>query len=942
MAFNLFDTLSARSRTGKSVLAVVTILVMFMFVLSSGAIGSGNDIFDQLGSFFSSSKGRGPVVATAYGDDVRSSELDDVRKQRQAATEFLARAVSRSYSNWAKALDEDVRSGRVTSETRRDIERIVSLRAHADESDKDARAYREFLIPLTDFRSFNMGSPDVRKLQEAVNRARLKPDSDDKRVLDGLTAILAHDASQGPGVYLVPIGNESDRDVLDFLLLLKKADRLGIRYSKDAVMDLVKVDSGNRLTNDDMSKVAQQVRQGGRMGNVSTDWLIDAIANEYRAREALLAIEGKSPELEFIRQRQAFNLPAIMFGVSPSATPAPIEMTTASGDPGGLTPYEFLEFYKDRCSENSFDVLVVNAEAFLDQVKDPPTPTELKALFAKYRGELPDPAKDRPGFKEPKKQKLEFVTLDATAPRVTQAIPKVQAASVFLCASSGMISGSPVAALAAAAQPSMAETLPVRKTVAEKMEANLSRYQPVEQYYLTPRDTSVFRPRPIVSAIGMLAGYPDLTTVIGTMAAVHQQVERIDQQTRIPFLLQPVLTPFNPTLANALGMPAFAYALNPKLPPEGLYLPEATATVKKEQRRNLFTADVHQLEEKLHKLTTGDQPITFPPPKPDKAKQEKNREEAKKYLAEWLKERGLTPAATKVADDQFKVAKDPDLKPLNDLAVPEADGSNSLSKRLFPEPNPQFAQFDMSPKPFEPFWFPIDPFGEGVDKPNHLVWVTEEQDARTYNNLENADKLTNGEMSKRVERAWKLDKARALAKAEADRLADRVREIGKTATTNAPGVERQLKDIAAEKKLREFTLERMAVLKFEHGATPGQEEYKAATIDKSYVLYPTADFTGKLLELRKEPLGAVTVLADSPRTSYYVACLIGKTERTVEQFREVFAKTNATIGKNQLYGQYALPEQLDRAVTDVRLRLRADAGLDLKDAFKNRERKEEE
>src|SRR5262245_55184353 len=43
MAFNPLHTFSVRSRTGRSVLAVLTIVVMFMFVLSSGAVGSGMD-----------------------------------------------------------------------------------------------------------------------------------------------------------------------------------------------------------------------------------------------------------------------------------------------------------------------------------------------------------------------------------------------------------------------------------------------------------------------------------------------------------------------------------------------------------------------------------------------------------------------------------------------------------------------------------------------------------------------------------------------------------------------------------------------------------------------------------------------------------------------------------------------------------------------------------
>jgi hypothetical protein len=352
---------------------------------------------------------------------------------------------------------------------------------------------------------------------------------------------------------------------------------------------------------------------------------------------------------------------------------------------------------------------------------------------------------------------------------------------------------------------------------------------------------------------------------------------------------------------------------------------------------------VRQLETKLRNLTEGDTNLmTFPPPKRDKATIEKGREEAKKYLADWLKERGLTAAGTKGPIDQFSVVGDPDLKPLNDLAAIEPDGTNTLSKRLFPDPSGN-RFMDTEVKPFEPFWFPGEPAGASLDKPNHLVWVTEETQAVAYNNLDNADRITKGEMSKRVERAWKLEKARALAKAEADAVAERVRAIAKTASTDPGGVEKQFRDLAADKNLREFPLERMAVLKFQHGATQAQIEYEQPKLEKSQVLYPTPDFLGKLLELRKEPVGAVTVLPDAPRTRYYVACLVAKNEKTVDQFRDVFDRANATgPARNPLYAQYALPEEQFQAMNDARLRLRADAGLELKEAFEKRERKETE
>src|SRR5262245_49573391 len=113
MGFNPLHTFSARSRTGRAVLAVLTIVVMIMFVLSSGAVGSGLDFLDQLGSLFGSSKGKGEVVAVAFGDKIHTSELSQIQQQRQVANQFLRMAVHEAYMNWTRSLADDAKANRL-------------------------------------------------------------------------------------------------------------------------------------------------------------------------------------------------------------------------------------------------------------------------------------------------------------------------------------------------------------------------------------------------------------------------------------------------------------------------------------------------------------------------------------------------------------------------------------------------------------------------------------------------------------------------------------------------------------------------------------------------------------------------------------------------------------------------------------------------------------
>jgi hypothetical protein len=685
------------------------------------------------------------------------------------------------------------------------------------------------------------------------------------------------------------------------------------------------------------------MRQNSRYGDFSPDWLMEAIGNEYRARAALQALQG-SVGSSFVRAQMTNNFILQFIGADTAKIPVPGELPTTSGIAIAVTPAQFFDFYKDRCSEHTFVMLELRAEDYLDKVTAEPTKQERIAFFNKYRGELPDPSKERPGFKEPRKVMVEFVALDATAPRISQAIPKVQAASQFLCISWGAIAGDPVSALAAATQPALAESMPLKEAVSEKMQANLSPYRPIEQWDFMPRDTSIYRPRPIVSALGVLAGNPDITTFAAALASVHQNVEIVDHQTRVPFLLQPWLTPFTPTMGNALGMPAFAYALSPKLPPEALYLAEASKTIKKRQREALFRGDVDQLQEKLAEIMRDTRPLG---PKADDAKIKAALADARKHVDAWVKDRGLTLSATKSKIDEYSVLTTPELKPLNDVAKAEPDGTNSLSKLLFEMIDPRTA-FGMSGspfarfQPFRPQWFPEEPIGDQLDKPNHLIWVSEETESKPYLTLDHANSVTNGEMTKRVDRAWKLDKARALARAEADRIAARVRDIAKSAASNAEGVQRQLRDVAAEEKLRMIELENMALLKFQHGSTQATQDYQPPKIEKTQVLYPTPDFANQLLELRKQPLGGVTVLNDAPKAKFYVACEVARNVKTVDQFREVFVKTTATgAAQNPLYG-YVLSDQRKKPLDFVRARRRADAKLEEKEAFKNREKKDAE
>ena len=81
--------------------------------------------------------------------------------------------------------------------------------------------------------------------------------------------------------------------------------------------------------------------------------------------------------------------------------------------PSSVTPYEFWEYYVTNRTELSLKVLPVPVEKFISEIKDQPSEAELQALFDKYKDEEYDTAKDTPGFKQPRRLKLEWISASA-------------------------------------------------------------------------------------------------------------------------------------------------------------------------------------------------------------------------------------------------------------------------------------------------------------------------------------------------------------------------------------------------------------------------------------------------------------------------------------------------------------------------------------------------
>jgi hypothetical protein len=165
-----------------------------------------------------------------------------------------------------------------------------------------------------------------------------------------------------------PFGGTKDRDLVDALILQHEADRLGLPSGPEIGREFLKQITGGKMNVEYFELLL------GRLNNrVSGAQLLADIANQVRL----------------------------------------LKMRRLMGDPL-VTPYDVFQSYRDQNERISAKLVEVPVEKFLAQVAEP-TPEELKAEFDKYKDVLPDPARETPGFKVPRRIQLEFLSMDGNA-----------------------------------------------------------------------------------------------------------------------------------------------------------------------------------------------------------------------------------------------------------------------------------------------------------------------------------------------------------------------------------------------------------------------------------------------------------------------------------------------------------------------------------------------
>ena len=405
------------------------------------------------------------------------------------------------------------------------------------------------------------------------------------------------------GTYLNQSPNRSsrDRDVLDFMLWDKKAKELGIDYSVDDVKNVLLPREFLSMFTDD-PKVRQMLGSEYRE-RYSDQLCFEAIAAEFRVRTAQTVLLG-------ITDRSDHTLTA----------------------PPVFTPiYELFEYYRDKTSPTSYEALRVPVECFLSQITETPSQAELDKLFKEREAYEPDPSREEPGFREPRRIKVEWVSVTGDEPYYkkqaaewvtrTELLAKseVRALIAPMPGLSQVAWGATIAAPASLKEPLVQEKYKTNVKDAFAAKLRLS-WDSFSTGFLRPHDlldTSLVKPQNLVAAAGAAAGSVGIgNPFLQPADLLYSATLAAEQKARIKACM-PIFAGAIPGPSLLPGMIGGEVAMRKNIP-EALsleaYKPELIKEIHDTKARELALNDLKQLQKSITELKeTGKAARTTPP-----------------------------------------------------------------------------------------------------------------------------------------------------------------------------------------------------------------------------------------------------------------------------------------------------------------------------------------
>jgi hypothetical protein len=852
MAYNPFNIFR---RNQKAIFAVVTVIIMFVFVLSSG-LGGGADFFDWLPRWLGTSKKSGEVLCKIDGEKIYASDLSGrvggLHNKRIIANRYMLGAAKETFSALGQFVQQQL--DQITDQNTRNV--LI----HGPQAAEQLRMFQMF-----------RGNPEFAPMMQrteklAADYAALATSSSAKPVEKEIIRARQYQEMLGEvlqfsreELYFFNAPNRTQNDLIDFMLWQKKADQLGISFTTKDIKELIEKEFYGNFKSDVF--VRNQLKG---VAGFNMDDCLAAIGEEFRVRTAQAAVLG--PSMVYMRADKTFGGTTIF-----------------------SSPFEVFEYYRENCSPTDYEAFPIPAAAFTSLVTQEPQEQELKSLYDQHKDDEPNPAKETPGFKIPRLAKLEWVSASGAEPYYVKMAEESLKAGELQAKIGSLLTvpfpGMGPGWLASATGPFLPKD-PLLDLDSVRSEYNLMKDHHnfiLEGEWLRPafftevEDTSVVRPQTLVSALGGMVGSSmTLAGPLPGLGTFQTTVRAIELRDRIAAGMPSVLgaVPGPGMLATTVGGQATMQSLLPKPLPIEVVKPELMKHLAEQNARQLLLNDFKTFKTKVAELSENGTT--------------KNKEPVLKYIAEFIAARGLQHGASDKLRSEWTLEDDPGMAPLREILSksPHGNAVIQFGKKFFwSDDSGRPGQRNPVSGTYKPEYYPNEPSQHesplAKPEPKFLVWRTEETRAKQMDFQSAKEQLR---------AAWKLIKAREIARSRAEAIAAQMqRTVGdvpemivSNLTELANTVQNSIADPKIKNRVKVFAISDVCPLT---GSESRGGLHKFELRPTSDIPYPTRAMADTLIAERTKPPKTSFVLVDEPKDTYYVVTVKDRKVKSEQEFQ---------------------------------------------------------
>lgn len=891
MAFNPFESFRKNQR---SLMAFAAIVCMIVFVFSFGQ----GDFFQTLQEWLATRTRPGTQVTTLYGEPVFEAQLDKIARQRDLANTFMVRTTALGVNMAMTELEKQ----------QKDIKEGME--------NTFGRVMQGWGMRRNPFFEQQMRLPPGWQAMSVQNdlsflsaQSSVIKNPDQMRVLETLSISLGFEAWETNTAMrgleeMFFGGGKTSEDLLDFMVWLKVADKLNIKLAQDDIRMAVNREAANQEVWPAPLPLKQipSVQGLAKNGALNEDELLAGLTNEFRVIMAKESILGESPGVRAYRDLR--------------------EPMQRLGNAGTPSPSEFFTFFKDYRASLGVIMLPIQAEDFISKVTEEPTPEEIKSFFNSFKNDEENPGSDRPGFRQPRIVKGEYATAKADSPvfrkkaQANALAPFVTRTLAFLQADSF---GGSIGAAIGNILPGFSQE-PMYAEYRIFKDSRSSWFDPPFASSEVLHEQSTQQPALIAGLVGQIAGTqqtlgsPFLTAAIYPGGALAYEAS-----ARLKILTSTILACASTNPYSAIALP-FNF-----VPPA----PEMETVITTLFDKYLDILSPRMMRENFILFTE------------ELAKLKNKPEDANKLVAKGISEYGLEIRSMKSSKPYFEMASVPEFSDLKKSFIESYRDAPQAPEfwQLFFQGNGTYETTRWSP---DERMFQNDPSRWIFSKEPYLIWRSEDLAPRDR---------TLAEVTPEIIKAWKLQKARRLARAEAEKISEEAKK--KTWPTSYNDLVRESKGylaaLAPSKKDSDLKeLSGVTRILPQNTTGPGQSKvYQAFRIPTDIIPYPRNNLVEQLLSLKKP--GETMVFRDRPENTFYVALLLSRAEPGPQEFKKIYENASSRSKEPDTLWQIFLDQYSKdfRIETMKKLRSEASGKLDdngripIADSYRNRNIKDD-